>query len=45
MCKKKVIDNIKLIIKKYTNKVPLYDIPISNNILSDSWFNIKESDK
>jgi putative transposase len=45
MRKKKVIDNIKLIIKKYTNKVPLYDIPISNNILSDSWFNIKESDK
>lgn len=38
-----MIEQIQTIIKKYHNKIPLYDIPINNNIKSDSWFDIKES--
>lgn len=41
---RKDINNIKKLIDKYKNKVPLNDIPINNFIQSDSWFDINESD-
>ena len=40
-----MISKIQILIKKYHNKVPLNDIPINKYIKTDSWFDIKESDK
>ena len=43
--REKEINKIKILIKKYHNKVPLNDIPINNFIDSHSWFDIKESEE
>jgi len=40
-----MISKIQILIKKYHNKVPLNDIPINKYIKTDSWFDIKESNK
>ena len=47
MYKKKrqeIINKIKILVKKYHNKVPLNDIPITDPVPTDSWFNINESE-
>ncbi|NQV78708.1 MAG: transposase [Lutibacter sp.] len=43
--RQETINKIKILIKKYNNKVPLNDIPINNFIQTNSWFDIKESNQ